>query len=315
MSAPEPILPAYIDSSMLTTFRACPMKFYHEYVLGLRAGKSIDLHAGAVFAACLERIYRRVWEGLDVNAALGDVELFFERIWGDPDIPLDDKGRPTTNKTKDRIWDALEQYVHRWGVATDHVQPYVDADGHPTFEHSFAIPLDLGTTGIEWPTHPGTGEPFIFAGRYDLLGHLDGVPVIRDEKTTTSIGAAWAKKWDMRGQFLGYIYAMALQGITIQDVIVRGVGILKTSITLVELHKTYPRHLVDRWVTQTVRDLRRIVAAWHEGYWEMDFGDACTAYNRCPYTTLCTASDPTPWMAEYEVERWNPLERTDFSNA
>ena len=62
MTTLTPILPAYIDSTMMSAFRSCPRKFYNEFILGLRPpGLSIDLHAGSAFAHCLEVVRKEVF--------------------------------------------------------------------------------------------------------------------------------------------------------------------------------------------------------------------------------------------------------------
>ena len=82
---PQPKLPAHINSTMLNSFRACPQKFYNEYILGLRpADTSIDLHAGAVFSSTLESFYREVFHnGLDTSPALARAYATFQHEWGD----------------------------------------------------------------------------------------------------------------------------------------------------------------------------------------------------------------------------------------
>ena len=172
---PQPILPALLDSTMLTAFRSCPRKFYHEFVLGLRPqGTSVDLHAGGCFATALEVVYKEIWEN---SRALPDALLrahaAFMIAWGDF-IPIKD-----TPKTRERVWEAVEDYFRTYTPHTDHVQPFVGASGKPTFEFTFAIPLEMEG----FPLHPVSKEPFIYGGRFDMLGHYQGKPIWKDDKT------------------------------------------------------------------------------------------------------------------------------------
>lgn len=305
----QPSLPHHLDSTMLTCFRACPQKFLLEFVRGLRpAGLSIDLHAGACFASALEQVYRSVHvDGKNLLDALAISHARFFQEWGNFEIPEFKR----TAKTPDRVWEAVEAYFKLWSPLTDHVQPYRDSTGNPTLEYTFALPLDsnLGDSDHGFPTHP-SGSPFIYCGRFDLLGSYAGRPCVRDEKTTgASIGQAWAKSWDLRSQFLGYVWACQQSAIELDTVVVRGIAIQKTQIVLEEAIKVYSQSLVDRWYEQLRRDVWRIRRAWDSGYFDYNLGDACTAYGHCSFMTACGSPNPEPWLTEFEVRHWSPLKK------
>lgn len=305
-------LPEHIDSTMMTCFRGCPEKFALEFGHGLRPpGISIDLHAGGCFATAIEQTYRGVYEkGLDFPDALGRAHLIYTREWGDFEIPEYKR----TAKTFDRVWEAVEDYFAKYPVKTDHVQPYFTPDGSATFEYTFAIPLE--PTGALWsdsdkcfPLHPN-GEPFLYTGRFDMLGSYAGRPCVRDEKTTgASIGQNWADKWALRSQFMGYVWACQQAGIDLDTVIVRGISILKTKIDHAEAVLQYPPHLIAAWYEQLRRDLWRMRRAWDEGYFDKNLGDNCTAYGNCIFLPVCQAVDPEVWFGEYAVRHWNPLHK------
>jgi hypothetical protein len=272
---------------------------------------SVDLHAGGCFASAIENVGRLVWEdGLPLDTAKLRAFALFMDQWGDF-VPLKD-----TPKSRERVWEAVEQYFLMWPPASDHVQPYL-LDGKPSFEFTFGIPLfpackypqsdaEVRVEGAKWPLHP-SGQPFIYCGRFDLLGQLGQKIVVRDEKTTTSIGASWADQWTLRSQFMGYLWALQQSGITADTVVVRGVGILKTKITLVEAIKTYPQSRIDRWLEQVRRDLWRIRRSWDEGYWDYNFADECSKYGGCSFRDLCASDNPERWYDSFTVRRWNPL--------
>jgi hypothetical protein len=307
MTIPQPILPSYIDSTMINCFRGCPQKFYNEYILGLRpADTSIDLHAGGVFSATLERLYKEIYlNGLDTPAALARAYATFHTEWGD--FVIRKEGHP---KTPENMWAAVEDYVRVYPPRSDSVQPYFTSDGS-AFEYSFAIPLDFPN----FPRHPVSGDPFIYVGRFDLLGRRDNRPVIRDEKTAQRLESNWAEKWDLRSQFLGYCWALQHVGIPCNTVVVRGVIITKTMIRQVEAIKLYSQHLIDRWFKQLSRDLDHLVDCWAEGYWDYNLGDTCTSYSHCPFIPLCSSSQPENWYDSYEVKRWNPLAKNPLDIA
>ena len=296
---PQAVLPAYIDSTMLNSLRACPQKFRNEFILGLRPPEtSIDLHAGAVFSSTLESFYREVYlNGLDTSPALARAYATFQHEWGG--FIIRKEKHP---KTPENMWAAVEDYVRTYPPGTDSVQPYF-TDGTKSFEWSFSIPLGMP----DFPVHPVSGDPFIYVGRFDMLGRRDERPVVRDEKTAQRLEHNWAEKWDLRSQFLGYCWALQHHGIPCNTVVVRGVIVTLTTVRQVEAIKIYPQHLIDRWYEQTRRDLHRLVAAWKEGYFDYNLGDTCTAYSHCPFIPLCSSPSPERWYDTYEIKRWNPL--------
>ena len=210
---PSASLPTYIDSTMMSTFRQCPQKFYTEFCLNLRpASLSIDLHAGGCFASALENVYRHYWAGATFEEA--KLRAFGEYMdqWGDFV-----SNKPSSPKTRERVWEAVEEYFRRWSPETDPVQP-LNKSGGGAYEFTFALPLPTADRTGGFPRHP-SGEPFIYAGRFDLLGVWNDRPIIRDEKTTTSIGSSWANQWGLRSQFMGYVWACQQSGIDLDTVL------------------------------------------------------------------------------------------------
>lgn len=299
-------LPLHIDSTMMTCFRSCPQKFQYEFVRGLRPpGISIDLHAGGLFAHALEQTYKGIWiEKLSLSDALVKAHARFMVEWGDVEAPE----WKNTAKTKDRVWEAVESYFDTYAPLTDHVHPYIGSNGEPTFEYTFAIPLE--PIGInDFPYHP-SGSPFIYCGRFDMLGSYQDRPCVRDEKTTGgSIGRNWASSWDLRSQFIGYTWACQQSGIDLDTVVVRGIAIQKTQIVHAEAIKIYSEALIAKWYEQLRRDLWRLRRAWDSGYFDYNLGESCTAYGLCPYLNACASVTPENWLTEFETRHWNPLDK------
>ena len=258
-----------------------------------------------------------IWSASTNDQALGRALGVFLKVWGDFESTKD------TPKTKERVWEAVEEYFRNWSPATDPVQPFRDASGAPTMEFTFGIPLtpavayessrvgerlvDIGSSSKPFPLHPVTNQPFIYSGRFDMLGIKNGRVRWRDEKTTTSIGAQWAEQWDLRSQFLGYTWALQQSGIKCDGGVVRGIGILKTKITLAEAEKVYSSVLIARWYEQLRRDLWRLRRMWDESYFDFNLADACSTYGGCAFRLPCSSEAPERWYAGYNVRRWNPI--------
>lgn len=331
---PYPLLPTGIDSTMRSCFVSCPQKFFREFVEGYRPpGLSIDLHAGACFASALEETYKQIHlNKRPLDEALMRASARFFTEWGEFEIPEWKR----TAKTADRMWEAVVGdgtskglgYFQQYAPLTDHVQPYFDSEGKPTFEYTFAIPLepavhprkfeytdgDIGE-GYDYdvpdhfPLHP-SGAPFLYTGRFDMLGTYQGRPVVRDEKTTGgSIGTAWAEQWDLRSQFMGYVWACQQCGIDLDTVVVRGIAIQKTQIVHAEAIKTYTDHMIAKWHEQLRRDLWRMLRCYDERYFDYNFADACTSYGGCVFNRVCQSVTPENWLNEFVVRHWNPLDK------
>lgn len=307
----KPELPLHIDSTMMTTARSCLQKFKNNFVLGCSLpGVSIDLHAGGCFASALEETYTQVWKhGLDFRDALVIAHARFMQEWGDVEVPEWKR----TAKNKDRVWEAVEHYFATWSPRTDPIRPYRDSEGNPTIEYTFAIPLEptsLTDARVPYfPRHP-SGSPFIYCGRFDMLGELAGKPVPKDDKTTgSSITQYWASQWNLRSQFMGYVWACQQCGIQTDSVAVRGIAIQKTQFVTAEALVSFSNLLIERWKEQLRRDLWRISDAWNSGQWDYNFGDTCTSYGLCPFMDACQSSAPENWLSSFERRVWNPLHK------
>lgn len=311
----EPILPSYIDSTMLSCFRSCPQKFYLEFVLGLRPSEvSIDLHCGGAFSHTIETFYKQFYTDQSLagltptertNAAKLQAFHAFNQYWGEVEAPIGHA------KTKDNTWLAFEEYLKTFPPLTDHVQPYF-VSGQPTFEFTFAVPLTpIGQQddGHCFPAHPITGDPFLYAGRYDMVGTYNSAACIRDEKTTGQAGQRWAEQWDLRGQFIGYTWASRVSGLDVKWTVVRGIVIQKTSIRCLEAIKSYPEHVVLLWHEQLRRDLWRLRRAWDSGWFDYNLAESCNAYGGCMFKNACLSATPDSWLEGFIQRRWNPLQK------
>lgn len=288
-------LPIYIDSTMMSAFRSCPQRFYNEFVLNIAEHTtSPHLHAGAAFARGLDVARRAYWrDGCSDNAAIARGLCALWDYFGDY-TPND----PRITKTWDRLSSAFVCYFDEYPFEDDHAKPLLLKDGSPCVEFSFSIPM-----GVRHPS----GEEFIFTGRMDMLAtYLNSLAIV-DEKTTTSLGASWSGKWDLRSQFLGYIYAARYYGYEVKYTLVRGIGLLKNEINYLETIIPTRDHLVERWHQQFMRDLHRMRECYTEGVWDYDLGDSCNDFGGCPYKTLCLSANPEQWIPSYSTRSWNPL--------
>lgn len=299
----HPPIPLYIDSSMLSTFRACRRKYYWSYVQNFQPmGESIHLIAGKAFASGCEAARRAQLRSGKLplsssellEAAIGP----FTAEWKDFEASPDDA------KNYHNVFAAFEDYIcHRYHPATDEVQP-INIGGVPGLEYSFAIPLPV--------KHP-SGDNFIFCGKLDVLGIWNEMlTVILDEKTTSMMGVSWTRQWDLRGQFLGYVWAARELGFNVSTVIVRGIAIQKTQHQFAQLPVQVPTFLVDRWYHELLGSLADLVSAWESDRWPFNFADACSSYGGCSFLDLCKSVNPEHWLNNYEERTWSPIKQGEF---
>lgn len=297
---PDPPPLTLIDSSIISTFRSCRRKFYWNYVQKFKPlGTSIHLIAGGAFAAGIEAA--RIEQFKPANAArqLHTDQLCwaamaaFAKAWGDyPEMGEEAKNFHNT-------FHALERYLEEFPPFTDMVQPVIKPDGMPATEFSFAIPL---------PVNNPAGEPYIFAGRFDLLGRIGDLIVVQDEKTTSALGPSWLRQWDLRGQFLGYTWACRQLGYHVDHCVVRGIAIQKTQHQFLPVPVQYSDHLIERWYEELLNTCHEINYHFEHKLWPYNFADACSSYGGCSFHDLCLSRNPEPWLTNYEHNSWSPIQ-------
>jgi len=298
--------PQVIDSSFLAEISDCPTKAFREYCLGLK-GESIHLHAGACFAKALEVIRKSYYEeGKREDDCMEAGFRTFISEWGDFEPPEFGSG---SQKTFDRMWNAVEFYFSEYPLASDPIKPYVFENKKTGIEYTFSVPLPL--------ENPDTGDQLVFGGRLDMLGYYKDTLALIDEKTASALGESWVKQWKMRGQFMGYVWALHQYDIKVHTCLIRGVGILKTKFTTIQALQTYPIHMINRWYNIQIQKLNHFIQFYKHAkinqtdeYFPMSFSGACSQYGGCHWADVCRSPRPMTWYDEYEQRFWNPLENT-----
>jgi hypothetical protein len=300
MTSPHPF-PEVVDATFIHNARACLRQLelgsFHHYK---PQGHSVHLHAGAAFAKGLEvarHAYHAEGKPPADSVALGALAL--QAAYGDYTPP------EGSAKSRDRMIGALDYYFQQWPLDTDTAKPIIGSNG-PMIEFSFAEPLPI--------LHPVTGNPLVYSGRADMVCSLGTAGTfIEDDKTASSLGAQWAAQWDLRSQFTGYSWAYSqIFGKAPAGVLVRGVSILKTKYDHAQAITYRPQWQIDRWLTQTVRDLDRVIEAWRSNYWDFNLDESCSSYGGCQFRQVCLQHDPRDWLAMYfERRAWNPITREE----
>lgn len=296
----SPIFPELIDSTMRNDFVSCEHLFELARVYGLSPlGGSVHLIAGGAFAKGVETVRKLVYrDGMNEMDAIvqGVIAAWIEYGAFEP-------GDRYVHKSAERVAYALVEYFTEYPCATDKIQPYFRADGKPAIEFEFSFPLET--------KHPGTGNPLLYGGRFDMVGkYLSSLWVI-DEKTATRLGPTWLRSFTLRGQLLGYTFAARSFGLPVNGFIVRGISFLRDYYGHAEVVEVVPEYRLQQWREQLEVDAERMVRAWEAGRFSFAFGEACNSYGGCPFRNLCDKQDWREWWQQYnEISYWNPLERT-----
>jgi hypothetical protein len=265
---------------------------------------STDLIAGGAFAKGLE-VFRKNYYGaakLGLKEAYEAGALAAIAEYGEHNPP-----EHKQQKSVQRVVEALADYLQqpKYQPDTDHVQPYFPGgSGDPAVEFTFSIPLPI--------LHPESGEPFLYAGRFDMLGVRNQQLVVVDEKTTSQLGPTWVNKWNLRGQFTGYIWACQQYGYPVLGAIVRGISFLKNSFGHAESLQMRAQWEVDQWYAQLLADVKRMVWCWENNWFDQAFDEACADFSGCPFQVLCKSSTPEQWTSKYIIRDWDPLKKVPY---
>ena len=300
MSVVRPDFPEVIDSSLIASWRSCQVKAFYEYLHHYKPKDlSVHLHAGGAFAHGLEAARRGFYEQeLTPESA---VELGVHALlsaYGDFQCPED------SAKSATRTAGALVYYFDRWPLGSDAAVPITLPSGRRGIEFSFSEPLDIA--------HPVTGNPLLYVGRCDMVTDYAGGVFAEDDKTTSQLGASWARQWELRSQFTGYCWGLRRAGIQAAGVLVRGVSILKTKYDAAEAVTYRPEWQVDRWFRQLNRDIAVMVEAWERGLFDYNLDHACNEYGGCTFKQVCLSKEPMTWLKSYYARRrWDPVTRLE----
>lgn len=291
--------PHIIDNTQRGTFIECPTKWRNSFLWNRApASPNVHLHAGGAFAAGLETTRKAFYRDGKSDAEARSMGL--QRLWefyGTFEPDERDKQKDWRNMSK-----ALVAYFDRYQLGSDYLQPFMVA-GEPLVELTFAQPIDV--------LHPQTGDPILYAGRFDMYAVHRGYNVnfVNDEKTSKQLGAQWIKQWDTAAQFTGYCWASKQLGLAPAGAIVRGIGLLVNEITFAEAITYRDQWRIDQWYAQLCHDITRMIACWRDDRFDKAEDHACNNYGVCTFAQICFHRDGDERVMgpEFRARDWNPL--------
>ena len=298
-----PPFPDTLDNTIVSTFRKCPQQCFREHFLcRVEDTGNIHLVAGAAYAAGHEAFrlgfYGKGALHKDYEGSLEAGILAIIKHYGYDEERESSDRWAASPKTCERMigsfLDYWQQYHPKLAVGKMHFH-----EGVPSAEMGGKFPLDV--------LHPVTGKPLMYSIRFDYIENRGGQIWLGDDKTTSSLGTSWAKQWDIRSQFLGYVYgARLLFDIPCIGVIARGTGILKHSVSHMEVPISVPEFMAAKWWKWVNLNAQKMVDAWKNAEWEYDFADGCAAYGGCKFANSCNAKFEHKHLASMPIRVWNP---------
>lgn len=298
----RPPFPSVIDSTLMSSWRGCRRKAYLEYFQHWKSKyRSVHLHAGGAYARGLEVTREAFYvHGQPERDAIALGLQALVTAYGDFECPAD------SAKSLERMMGAFEFYFSSYPMPTDTAVPATLAGGKRGIEFSFASPIDA--------THPESGDPLLYCGRFDMIVDYAGAQYGEDDKTTSSLGASWSKQWDLRSQFTAYTWGARTMGIRLDGFLVRGISILKTKYDTQQAITYRPQWMVDQWYEKLLQEVEEMKAAWESGLWAPNYDEACNAYGGCPFRRVCLAEPARmdSWLLQdFTKRRWDPITRTE----
>lgn len=298
--------PSIVDSTMLSDVGLCHRKVYWAWFRHkVPALGSIHLVAGGAYARGLE-VARKLYYSRDSAYYPDKIQNAMPAAWRAAVSAWD--GFQAPEKSPKQLWrvlEAIDYYFRAWPPGTDHLQPYELAPGRPAIEFTFAFPLPDCF-------HPETGDPILYAGRIDEIATLDNQLFVLDDKTASELGPAWPQKWDLRGQFLGYMHAVdQMLHLKLAGVAVRAMCFRKHGYETAEKLIFFQPWQVEEWLEATVQKVQGLIEAYKRNRFVKAYGEPCAMYGGCNYRTLCTKREPELWLEpDYVDYEWSPITLT-----
>jgi hypothetical protein len=297
MSSQLPVIPrATLDTSVLQTWQRCPRKAYLQYWLNRSpGGKNYSIGFGLAYHTFREEL-EKLWMGSGEDwGVLG--ELYEAALalaldgWEDPPIE-----HSKMFLTRQRLTDSCVQ-----GFELFCAEKRNKVFNVLEVEQGFQLPLPSGR---------------IFGGRFDQILEWNGQLWVRDFKTTSRMGASYARMFDPNDQMTCYTWAASqLSGRKVQGVIIQ--VIYNTKHKGPEHHQFISARSeaqIEEWKDNVEREAQIIEQHTAEGYFPMRT-TGCNDFGGCYYRDCCGMSSwkmRDAWLNAKTVEsHWDFMNPDD----
>lgn len=267
-----------IDSTALTTFQACPLRFRRRMRDGWRSRyQSNALGFGSAIHAGLAEWHR----GNGLVAALQAVE----QNWKDPES-MDDY------RTLSKCLEVMTEYSKRYPK-----EVFITKMIEVPFQ------LDLGVRCFD-------GEPIEYGGIFDGLVDHTGQVFILEHKSTSMLGSQYFNQFRPNNQVTGYVWAaQQLSGANVAGALINAIGVYAKGATKFERQLTSRTQFeIDEWKQNVKHVCDEIRRAELNDTWEMRT-NSCVQYGRCEFLNICQLGQAKERQRlleqDYLYEPWN----------
>lgn len=276
----ENVMPKQFDYTMMSTYLACPKKYYLRIVRGI-VGKAPPV--AAEFGRVIHKALDSWYTDYDNEKAL----KVFTDNW--KDVEGDEKRTVAVGKK------LLSLYFEKY-------------ENPPFKVLASELPFTVALTGAEVE----------LIGRIDKIIEWNGEILIMDHKTTSRLGYEFFYKIKPNMQFDGYIYAARNMGYPKCDgIMLDALLVAKGLCVPAQLAKLTPlaRDISNRTesdMKQYLSDVNEILAeidqCYESGKWRRNT-ESCCDFVECPYRKICKEDADLHERiidSEYKIEYWDP---------
>lgn len=314
-----------IDYTTLSSYIACPRKFFFRHVLNLKKdeGTSIDLHFGKAFHTGLEAAYLMIqgYQERGENPA-GDLT---EAVLAD-----------LAYKAFMEEWDSIPHGFDPDLVAPK--SPAYAADCFLGYMKTYRMEMMRNRVlGVELSFSVPIMENFNYIGRMDLVDEDAASKTVRvvEHKTTKYDNLVWQESWRSNFQVEGYLAAGYAQTGEMPMVIVNGAKLNKTKISYPRVPIQKSAAAIERFLAEVAAYIVRLNQEYEELMSQLEgphkallladptalltlfprncySGGPCTMFFRtCEYMDYCQMrNNPMTWYnnppSGYVIDEWDP---------
>lgn len=312
------------DATSLSTFKACPRKFYYAQVLGLRGKeRAAPLDFGGFLHDMLEKFDRALAGGKDHETAVREVVRYGLGVTTTyAELPLldsngapvlDEQGMPM-NARQPVFWGSDDNRRTRqtlirtfiWSTEqfrNDPLKTMIMPSGKPALELSFRLELPIKTPN---------GRNYLWCGHMDKICEVQGHPYIQERKhTVTTLSPTYFDKYSPNTQVTGYIFSAG---------VVLGRPVMGAFIDAAQVAVGFSRFgrsiqnrtpdQIDEWYKGSLYWIKQAEACAEANYYPMN-EESCSNFGGCPFRNVCSKDQKVRKMyldQDFQHRAWNPLQ-------
>lgn len=297
--------PLVVDNTKLQSFRACPRKYYHRHILGLKEER---VAPPLNFNAAIHAGYAAWLLGTPQDTAIGNALRSMRAQEPDPE----------EWRTPDKVVELLTQLFQEEPPPT-----VTGKDGKPLVEVSFAFPLLTAEnqTTKELLATAGYSD-LIYCGIVDMFSTIGDKVIIVDHKGCGHLAGRKGEGKSLPSYFwssfrphcatVGYLWgASQFFSNRIHTVMINGLGCDKYGVAFGRQTFTYTPEEVEEWRLSTICTVNALLTLEIEGRLQVQYNsDACSSYGRrCEYSRICElpASQREGMYGLYVKDFWDPM--------